>query len=116
VLRDTRQTLLALTQFQNGVSPVIGLLTKPAGQFFISLQHTLFRKEFMEFFHLCCFKVFRELLQSKFLGKALVTTAYVAKELQDIKQSRYDTQTKQYNSQTVKEYYASFMAAVNILP
>jgi hypothetical protein len=94
VLRDTRQTLLALTQFQNGVPPVIGLLTKPAGQFFISLQHTLFRKEFMEFFHVCRFKVFRELLRSEFLGKALVETAYVVKELQDMKQSRYDIQTK----------------------
>jgi hypothetical protein len=116
ILRDARQTLTVLTQLNNGTAPLIGTLSKPAGQFFVSLQPPLFRSEFMNFFHLCRYKLFRELLRNEFLGKALVDTSFVVNELQSMRQNRWDNQVRRFIVNTVEEYYGSFMSTVNLLP
>jgi hypothetical protein len=116
ILRSTTLTLQTLAQINNNKEPILGTLTKPAGQFLMSIQPTIFRKEFMEYFNQCRYKLFRELLRSEFLGKSLVDTSYVVNELQSFKQNRWDQVTKRFTSNTVEEYYGAFTAAVNLLP
>jgi hypothetical protein len=116
ILRNPTLTLQTLAHLNNNIEPILGTLAKPAGQFLVSIQHTQFRKEFMEYFNLCRYKLFRELLRSEFLGKSIIDTSYVVNELQSFRQNRYDTTTRRYITNTVEEYYGSFTAAVNLLP
>jgi hypothetical protein len=116
VLRSVPQTLQALAQLDNGNHPILGILSKPAGQFLVSIKPSTFRSEFMEYFHQCRYKLFRELLRSEFLGRSLVDSSSIINELQSFRQNRWDPKAQRMDIHTVEEYYGSFTAAVNLLP
>jgi hypothetical protein len=116
ILRSANLTLQTLAQLNNNKESILGTLTKPASQFLLSINPSLFCKEFLEYFNLCCYKLFRELLRSEFLGKSLIDTSYAVNELQSFRQNRRDQATRRFTSNTVKEYYGAFTATVNLLP
>ena len=116
VLRDIRQTLAVIKMLNADEDPIIGTLSKPSGQFLVSLHPESFQKDFMVYFHLCRLKLFKELLRSEFLGKSLVDASYVVHELQSLRQNRWDPETKRFVANTVEEYYGNFTASQNLLP
>ena len=96
------------------MAPDIGILTKPNGQLTAQNDHTLFTKQFLDYYHHCLFTVTTHLIKDTFVGAQSPGNAQAA--LQNCHQVYNDPVTCQLVFCTIQQYYDAFISTLIGMP
>lgn len=109
LIQSSLQTLTIMCTALIGHTPDIATLTGGSSNIFVSVNaNAAFHKLFMEYVTNCKVKIFRELICSELLGRA------ISLGFQNIRQTVFKRNT--VVSQTIEEYYISFLKQVALYP
>ena len=107
--------LVLIEQF-NGAPPLIGHASRPTGGFAVEINHERFRRDFMEFYHDCRFRLLKVLMKKEFVGTFVQSAGAIQQELMRIKQVQFDPRTRVPRVLSVEEYHVDFMRRLELHP
>jgi hypothetical protein len=112
----TPAVALALIEAVNSAPPMIGYAARATGGFSVEIDFSRFRKDFMEYYHECRFRMLKVIMRREFLGNFAQSAGSIQEDLLKIRQVKFDTKSRSLRTRSVEDFHIEFMRCLDLHP